>query len=498
MIGIGVAVDYSLFVLARYREEIAAGHDPDKARARSMATSGIAVLFSGLTVIVSLAGLYMIDNTAIRSMALGAILVVAVSLLASATLLPALIRAFGHRTHTPGRVIGRLKRSPGQREEPRVSPSGRTPAREHGPLGQRSPFWERWTAAVTKRPVLAVVATSAILLTLAIPALSLEMGAGALRQFPAGYETRVGFEKAAAVTGAGGTSRVQVLVEADSGAGLRERVDAVTARLERDGAVADVLPAQTSRDGTAAIVAATTRKDSESASAKALVERLRADLPEAKVGGVTAAQSDLTDLISSSMWKVLLFVLGLSFIVLTVLLRSVILPLKAVLMNLLSVGAAYGVMVAVFQYGWVDGFMGFQSNGYLDPLIPPLVLAVVFGLSMDYEVFLLSRIRERYEAVGDTRLAVAQGLAGSARTITSAALIMVAVFAVFIGTGVPSVKALGVGCAVAIALDATLVRLILVPAAMELMGRWNWWLPSPLARILPKGSFEELPARVAA
>jgi RND superfamily putative drug exporter len=477
MIGIGVAVDYSLFVLARYREEIAAGHDPDEARARSMATSGIAVLFSGLTVIVSLAGLYMIDNTAIRSMALGAILVVAVSLLASATLLPALIRAFGHRTYTPGRFIGRLRRTREVREGPG--------------------FWERWTAAVTKRPVVAVVGTSAILLVLAIPTLSLKMEAGALRQFPSGYETRAGFEKAAAVTGAGATSRVQVHTEADSAAALRERVGAITARLERDPAVADVLPPQTSRDGGAAIVAATTRGDSESAEAKALVERLRADLPDASVGGVTAAQTDLSDLISGSMWKVLLFVLGLSFIVLTVLLRSVILPLKAVLMNLLSVGAAYGVVVAIFQYGWLDGFLGFQGNGYVDTLIPPLILAVVFGLSMDYEVFLLSRIRERYEAVGDTRLAVAQGLAGSARTITSAALIMVAVFAVFIGTGVPSVKALGVGCAVAIALDATLVRLILVPAAMELLGKWNWWLPSPLARILPKGSFEELPARVA-
>jgi RND superfamily putative drug exporter len=197
------------------------------------------------------------------------------------------------------------------------------------------------------------------------------------------------------------------------------------------------------------------------------------------------------------MWKVLLFVLGLSFLVLMVLLRSIVLPLKAVLMNLLSVGAAYGVLVAVFQWGWIDGFLGFQSNGYLDTLVPPLVLAIVFGLSMDYEVFLLSRIRERYEAVGDTRLAVAQGLASSARTITSAALIMVCVFLVFVGTGVPSIKELGLGSAVAIAVDATLVRLILVPAAMELLGAWNWWLPRPLARILPKGSFEELPAQVA-
>ena len=166
-------------------------------------------------------------------------------------------------------------------------------------------------------------------------------------------------------------------------------------------------------------------------------------------------------------------------------LRSVLLPLKAILMNLLSIGAAYGVLVIVFQWGWLDGLAGFESSGAIDTLTPPLVLAVVFGLSMDYEVFLLSRIRERYEAHGDNSRAVAEGLASSARTISSAALIMTSVFAVFVLTGVPSIKELGLGNAVAIALDATLVRLILVPAAMQLMGHWNWWLPGWLDRILP-------------
>ena len=467
MIGIGVAVDYSLFVLARYREEIAAGHEPDAARARAMATSGIVVVFSGLTVIVSLAGLYMIDNTAIRSMGLGAILVVAVSLLASATLLPALIGAFGRRAYTPGRFVGRLVR---------------------GATGE-SPFWHRWTKGLTRRPVLAVLGASAVLLAMAIPTLSLDVEAGALRQFPEGHETRVGFEKAAALSDGG--SPLHVIGPAGSS-------PAITERLRADREIQQVSPPQKSSDGKSVLVAATTQHDAESQPVKALVGRLRADLPEARVGGVGASQKDIADLILGSMWKVLLFVLGLSFIVLTVLLRSLVLPLKAVLMNLLSVGAAYGVLVAVFQWGWADGFLGFESNGYIDTLVPPLVLAVVFGLSMDYEVFLLSRIRERYEAVGDTKLAVAQGLAGSARTITSAALIMVAVFAVFVGTGVPSIKAIGVGCAVAIAVDATVVRLILVPAAMELMGRWNWWLPAPLARVLPKGSFEELPAQAGA
>jgi RND superfamily putative drug exporter len=195
------------------------------------------------------------------------------------------------------------------------------------------------------------------------------------------------------------------------------------------------------------------------------------------------------------MWKIALFVLGLSYVVLLVLLRSVVLALKAVLMNLLSVGAAYGVLVVVFQWGWADRVLGTDvQTGSIQTITPPLILAVVFGLSMDYEVFLLSRIRERFGATGDTRRAVAEGLSTSARTITSAALIMVAVFAVFVSTGVASIKQLGLGSAVAIAVDATVVRLVLVPAAMELLGRWNWWVPAPLGRLLPRRTLEEAAA----
>ena len=194
------------------------------------------------------------------------------------------------------------------------------------------------------------------------------------------------------------------------------------------------------------------------------------------MGGTTATQEDFRSTVSGSMWKIVLFVLGLSFVLLLILLRSVILPLKAVVMNLLSVGAAYGVLTLAF--------------GEIEAVTPPLILAIVFGLSMDYEVFLHSRIRERYDATGDTREAVAEGLASSARTISSAALIMVAVFMIFVGTGLPSVQQIGLGAAVAIAVDATIVLLALVPAAMQLLGRWNWWLPRPLARILPEVNFE--------
>ena len=310
------------------------------------------------------------------------------------------------------------------------------------------------------------------------------MGNGALRQFPEGYDTRVGMEEAAKVTPPGATAQLKILVRGDRGA-----VQRVSDEIAADRGIDRVAGTEPGPDPNTTWITALPRDDGESLAAKDTVYRLQDALPGAAgkdatvlVGGTTAMQTDLEDLVSGSMWKVLLFVLGLSYLVLMVLLRSVFLPLKAVLMNLLSVGAAFGVLVAIFQWGWVDGFLGFQSAGYVQVLTPPLVLAIVFGLSMDYEVFLLSRIRERFEVHGDNTRAVAEGLARSARTITSAALIMVAVFAVFAGTGVPSVKELGLGTAVAIAIDATLVRLVLVPAAMELMGKWNWWLPKPLAR----------------
>jgi RND superfamily putative drug exporter len=485
MVGIGVAVDYSLFVLARYREEIHAGKTPEQARAHALATSGVAVVFSGLTVIVSLAGLFMVNTTALRSMALGAILVVAVSLLASTMLLPVLIRAMGRRAYVRGRValaIPLVLRS--------WSPRRRGSTRADAPA--RPSFWDRWTARVSRRPAVSAIAAAAVLLVLAVPALSLKTGDGPLRQFPAGNETRVGFEAASRVTGPGESSPLKIVAPAAAADSVR-RIAAADPEVQR------VAPAVRSRDGDHVLLSATPRHDGDSPQAKALVERLRGELPAgASVGGNSASQADFDHAVSGSMWKIALFVLALSYIVLLVLLRSVVLPLKAVVMNLLSVGAAYGVLVAVFQWGWVDGFLGFQSPGYLDTLTPPLVLAVVFGLSMDYEVFLLSRIRERYAATGDTRLAVAQGLASSARTITSAALIMVAVFAVFVGTGVPSIKQIGLGNAVAIAVDATLVRLVLVPAAMELLGKWNWWMPKRLGRLLPRTSFEELPGSAPA
>ena len=485
MIGIGVAIDYSLFILARYREERTSGSDKDAARAAALSTSGLAVAFSGLAVIVSLAGLWMVDNQALRSMALGAMTVVAVSILTATTLLPALIAMLGDRVLPGGivaKVLGVFRRRGDRPDRP-----------------DREAFWVRWTTRVMAHPWRAVIGVSSILLFLAIPLLSIETGTQALSQFPKDSDVRVGNELASKQIG-GGTDPVQIVASFGEGTAARSERIAVAGfvhTIEATPGVSSVAPPAFA--GGSVLIQATPSAPSESDAAIALVHRLGDQVvPNAAlsrvatvdVGGETARSQDARDQVSGSMWKIVLFVLALSFLVLMVMLRSLLLPLKAVLMNLLSIGAAFGVLVAIFQWGWLSNLLGFESQGALDTINVPLIFAIVFGLSMDYEVFLMSRIRERYLEHGDNERAVAEGLSSSARTISSAALIMTAVFSVFVLTGVPSIKELGLGCAVAIALDATLVRLILVPAAMKLLGNWNWWMPSWLDRALPDLSFE--------
>ena len=518
MIGIGVAIDYSLFILARYRQERRAGSEPAQARSQALATSGLAVTFSGLAVIVSLAGLWMVDNQALRSMALGAMVVVAVSILTAITLLPVLISLLGDRV-MPGGVVAKvltwikrafrgMRATPGRESEAQsisVS-SGPSESRGRGAIdggggvdvGGRgaADFWARWTTRVMAHPWRSVLGVGAFLLALAIPLLSIQTGTQALTQFPKTSDVRVGNELAAQQLG-GGADPVQITASF-SGAPNRAVVARFAREVRSTPGVAAVRPPVFAAES--ALVEATTSAGSESDAAVAVVERLRdsvvpgselARVATVDVGGETARSNDARTQIAGSMWKIVLFVLALSFLVLMVMLRSLLLPLKAVLMNLLSIGAAFGVLVAIFQWGWFDSLLGFESQGALDTINVPLVFAIVFGLSMDYEVFLMSRIRERYAVHGDNERAVAEGLSSSARTISSAALIMTAVFSVFVLTGVPSIKELGLGCAVAIALDATLVRLILVPAAMKLLGDWNWWMPSWLDRALPDLNFDD-------
>ena len=491
MIGIGVAIDYSLFVLARYRQEVAAGHDEDAARSRALATSGLAVVFSGATVVIALVSIFLFRSTTLRSMALGAIVVVALSVLAAVTLLPALLSFMGRRAYAPGRIA---------RYKERVA---RT---RHG--GGGGEFWSRWTDRVMRRPLVSAVAATSILLVLTIPAFSMKLGEEALSQFSPDHETRVGARLAADIVGPGTLESIRAVVAFDRGdaraARNRRALDAYVARVEADRAVAYVSAPRLSQDATKATVSIVPRTFSERPESQALLERLRTGAgtsPVAAVGAVSfggdfALVEDFRAEVEDRAPGVFLLLVALTYLIMLLMMRSVVLPLKAIVMNVLTLGAASGVTVAIFQWGWLDGPLGYTSPGYVDAVVIPLMMAVVFGLSMDYEVFMLSRIREAFLAHGDNRRSVAQGLRESAGTISSAALIMVSVFLAFAAVSLASIKEIGAALAVAIALDATLVRLVLVPATMGLMGRWNWWLPRRL-QWLPRFGFHAEPVPVS-
>jgi RND superfamily putative drug exporter len=464
MIGIGVAVDYSLFIVSRFRIELQRGADKLEALAIALKTSGNAVLFSGATVVVSLAGLFLLQMNAMRSMAVGAILVVAVAVIASLTLLPAFLSTVGHN-------IERL----------RVP----TPWATGGEAG--GDFWRNWTNGVLRRPVISLVVGAAIMLTLASPVLYMHVFTRGITLLPSDSPTRIATERVQRAVGPGGSGPAHVVT------GSRAAATELRTRVARVQGVARTGPIVASPDKQVFLFEAYFKSDPESDAASATVARIERvagsvaarNGTTAAVGGTAAQERSLKEAILHNLWKLILFILVASYLILLLLLRSVVLPLKAVLMNILSVAAAYGILVAVFQWGVLD-WTGYKSPGYIDTIVPALVLAVTFGLSMDYEVFLLTRIKERWIALGDSDAAVSEGVMLCARIISSAALIMVAVFSAFSIAGSIELRELGVGLAAAVALDATIVRLVIVPSTMKLLGDWNWWLPGWLDRRLPQ------------
>lgn len=479
MLGLGVAVDYSLIMLARVRQELRVGLSLPEARRVALETSGKAVIFSGVAVVASLAGAWVIKIGTLHSMAVGAMLVVLISVSASLTLLPALITVLG-----ADRVVHRI-------QVPRLI--------RHGVRGgDRSGLsWRSWAEGVMRHPYAALTIGGGLLVVLCIPALSMHTNTGALDELPVHSETRVGFTEAVKLYGPGSLGPAEVLAvrsRETSPVVLRQVVARIRRTAERSPHVKELGPTSFAADGSSAVFTVTPTVNPESAAAARLVRSLRESLPRVAsvdgvriaVGGIPGSLLDEQSEVSASMWKLIATVLLLAFCVLVILLRSLLVPVKAIVMNLLSVGAAYGVLVVVFQWGWLDAVFGYQSPGYVDTLIPPVVLAVVFGISMDYEIFLLTRIRERWPVSSSSQTAIAEGLVSSAGTISGAALVLVCVFAVFAGTGLPAIKEIGVGAAVAIALDATIIRLLLVPVTMSLLGEWNWWLPAPFARWLPR------------
>jgi len=510
IIGIGVGIDYSLFVVTRFREELRRGRPVEEAVIRSVASSGRAVALSGATVIVALAGMFLVNIQAFRSMAIGSMSVVAVAVLAAITLLPAVLSLVGpwvNRVRVP--FIGRGRGRDG-----------------HG-------FWHRWAMQIMRRSWAFLAGSLAVLLTLAVPFAALRIGQPGPSVLPANEQPRVAAERLASEFGAGVTGPIEILVDTPRGVAWLPNlaaIDRLTRALQADPAVAGVYSLTSMVPGIPPVayqviygrglggvdprlrpfvtgladwaggahlarITVISKAAPESRAAESLVERIRTQyIPgaglvndaRARVGGSTAFNLDLEREISHRLPLVVAAVLALSFLLLMTAFRSLLLPLKAIVMNLLSAGAAYGVIVALFQWGWGQRLLGFTSEGHIEVFVPLFLFSILFGLSMDYEVFLMTRMREEYLRTGSNELAVARGLEGTARTITSAALIMVTVFVAFAASRVVPFKEMGVGLAVAVLVDATVVRTILVPAAMKLMGRWNWWMPAWLDRLMPR------------
>lgn len=485
MFGIALAVDYSLFILMRYREELRAGRDPAQAADAAMATSGLAVVLSGLTVVASLTGIYLINTPVLQSMATGAILAVAIAVLTSTTLIPAVLATFGRAAARRSSLLHWTRQ----------------------PESSQSRFWTRWVREVMRRPWVSAVAATVLLLALAAPSLSMVLGNSMQRQFPSSHEIRGGMAAAAEALGPGALGPVRVLVgfSGDDASDPKNAnaLSAIGTAIAQAPNVVSVAPPVFAADNSSALISAVLSVDPEDLAARDSISWMRSHLPSlpaaagarVDIGGPTALIKDFDDQVSATEPLVFCFVALIAFVMLLISIRSVFLALKGVLMTVLSVAAAYGSLVMVFQWGWLEE-LGFEPITSIDSTIPPLVLAMTFGLSMDYEIFLLTRIRERYLQSGDTRDAVAYGVSTSARTITSAALIMIAVFTGFAFAGMPLVAELGVACAVAIAVDATVVRLVLVPALMAMFDQWNWWVPSWLSRVLPSVDFEKPLPRV--
>jgi len=476
MIGLGVGIDYALFIVTRHKLQLGEGMEIRESAARAAATAGGAVVFAGFTVVIALCSLAFAGIPLVATLGFTAAVAVVVAVLAATTLLPAMLGALDYRIDSLRVQLGK------------THPDDREP---HG--------WRRWARGVAERPWRSAVASLAVLIVLAIPLLQLDLGQNDISALPKSTTARQAYDSLTQGFGPGVNGPLLIASEFESAAEAKQVLPALEQAIGKAGDVAAVSEPTLDKTGTVAVFTVISKSAPWADETVTLVEDLRdTTIPGALrgaaaksyVGGQTAGYIDLATQIGDKLPLMIGIVVLLSFIVLLLAFRSLLVPIKAAAMNLLSVAAAYGVVTAVFQLGWGSSLIGLDHPIPIVSFVPLLMFAILFGLSMDYEVFLLTQMREHFEETGDEKQAVIEGLANTGRVITSAAAIMVCVFTSFVLNGNPVVKEFGVGLAVAIAIDSTLVRCLLVPAIMVLLGKRAWWMPGWLGRLVPHISIE--------
>jgi uncharacterized membrane protein YdfJ with MMPL/SSD domain len=464
LLGLGMAVDYALFIVSRFREELAAGRDVPTAVRFTVATAGRTVLVSGLTIVLALSSLLIFPQPFLGGMAIGGMAAVLIAMLAALTVLPAALALLGHRIDALRVPLPRLRRTP----------------------GVPGAAWARLAHSVMRRPVLYVVGVIAVLTVFALPFTQAKFGGFDEQVLPADTGARVVSQTIRDDFHGGPVNPINVLV---SGPGAQDLTTRIAALPGVDGAQI------TATKGTSSLITVASPGRATDASAREIVTDIRAlpvpDGAEVLVGGRPAVDADLLDSLADRLPWMALIMATATFVLLFLAFGSIVLPIKAILMNLVSIGASFGVVVWIFQDGHLEGLLDFESTGFIEPSNMILVLAVLFGLATDYEVFLLSRVREEWDRTGDNTTAVATGLQHTGRIITAAALLLIVVVSGFATGGVTVIKLIGVGMIVAIVVDATLVRALLVPATMRLLGRWNWWAPGPLAKLYRRYGIHE-------
>ncbi|HAY68243.1 MAG: MMPL family transporter [Acidimicrobiaceae bacterium] len=475
MIGLGVGIDYALFLVTRHREFLGQGMTVAESVGRSAATAGQAVIFAGGTVVIAILGLAVSGVPFMTAAGIATSVVVLIMVAASITLLPAFLGLAGHRVN--GRTSKRVRMA---------AKADAAAATDHV-----TPGWERWGSHVANNAWPYAIGVTVLLLALTAPVLSLQLGFPDEGTLPDTRTERRGYDLVAESFGPGVNGPLVIAIDTSQDA---SQVQNLSTQVLADPGIAAVLPADINTEaGVATIVAFPNTAPQDDATLDT-VQRIRSEIipplfdsspARAHVGGATAGFADIGDRVNDRLPLFIAAVIVLSFLLLMFVFRSILVPLKAALLNLLSIGAAYGVLVMVFQWGWGAGLIGLESTVPIVSFIPMFMFAILFGLSMDYEVFLLSRVREEYLVTGDNDSSVIHGIASTARVITSAALIMISVFLGFVLGDDPTIKMMGLGLATAIFVDATIVRVVLVPATMKLMGDANWWIPGWLDRILP-------------